>query len=57
MATKSILKNVDICDKSLSKSFVDALENAHKKVAKEVILSKQCTNVNRQDIKKMFGES
>lgn len=56
MATKSILKNVDIRDKNLSKNFVDALENAHKKTAKNVVLSKKCTNVNRQDIKKMFGE-
>lgn len=56
MATKSILKNVDIRDRKLSRNFVNALENAHKKVAKEVTLSKSCTNVNRRDIKKLFGE-
>ena len=56
MATKSILKNVDIRDKKFSKDFVNALENAHGKKAKDVVLSKACTNVNRQDIRKLFGE-
>ncbi len=56
MATKSILKNVDIRDKKLSENFVHALESASGKKAKDVQLSKSCTNVNRQDIKKLFGE-
>lgn len=56
MATKSILKNVDIRNKKIGRDFVNALENAHDKVSKEVILSKPCTHVNRQDIRKLFGE-
>jgi len=56
MATKSILKNVDIRDKKLGREFVNALENAHNKVSQEVILSKPCTHVNKQDIRKLFVE-
>ena len=40
MATKSILKNVDIKDKKLGKSLVIALENAAGKHSKEVTLSR-----------------
>ena len=36
MATKSILKNVDIKDKKLAKSLITALENAKGKKAKDV---------------------
>ena len=56
MATKSILKSVDIRGKKMSKGFVSALENAHNKKAQEVVLSKPCESIRKQDIKKIFGE-
>ena len=45
MATKSILKNVDIKDKKLGKSLVIALENATGKHAKDVQLSRTYEDV------------
>ncbi|MBS3885751.1 MAG: hypothetical protein KGZ56_01725 [Dethiobacter sp.] len=55
MATKSILKNVDIRKKSLCRAFVSALENAKKKKSKEVTLSKTCTEIREEKIKEIFG--
>ena len=46
MATKSILKNVDIKDKKLGKSLVIALENAAGKHAKDVQLSRTFGEIN-----------
>lgn len=45
MATKSILKNVDIKDKKLGKSLVIALENAAGKHAKDIQLSRTYEDV------------
>mgnify|MGYP000956858469 CR=1 FL=1 len=55
MATKSILKNIDIKEKALGRSLVSALENAKDKDSKEVILSKACREVHGEDIKKILG--
>ena len=56
MATRSILENVNFRDKSLTKGFVSALENAAKKKSKEVALQKMCTDVKRDQIKDFFGK-
>lgn len=50
MATKSILKNI-----SISHNFVNALENAEGKKAKEVVLSSSCTEIKGEIIKEIFG--
>ena len=56
MATKSILKNVTIRDKSLGRNFVNALENAKKSSCHNVKLSKKCVEMTNDDIAKVFKE-
>ena len=56
MATKSFLKDVVIRDRSQAKQLLSALENADKKIAKEVILSKSLEEVRGNNIKKLFGK-
>lgn len=55
MATKSITKNIDIRDKTLGKSLVNALENAKGKKSKEVEYSKAYREIRGDKIKKIFG--
>lgn len=55
MATKSILKNVDIKDKKLGKSLIIALEHASEKSSKEVTLSRTYKDIHGENIKKIFG--
>lgn len=57
MATKSILKNIDIKDKNMCRLLVNALENAQEKKSVEVKMSKPVWEVKRDDIKKIFGSS
>lgn len=54
MATKSILKNVDIKDRKLGKSLVIALENAAGKRAKDVTLSRTYEDVKGEKLKSIF---
>lgn len=56
MATKSILKDIVIRDKSAGEKFVLALENADKAIAKEVAYSKQCNTVSKDQIKFIFSK-
>ncbi|MBD5507308.1 MAG: hypothetical protein HDR05_04435 [Lachnospiraceae bacterium] len=56
MATKSILKNVDIKDKKLGKSLVIALENAAGKHAKEVHLSRTYEDVRGEKLRSIFNK-
>lgn len=56
MATKSILKNVDIKDKKLGKSLVVALENAYGKSAKKVSLTRTYSDIRGERIKDIFGD-
>ncbi|MBD5478675.1 MAG: hypothetical protein HDR14_05180 [Lachnospiraceae bacterium] len=55
MATKSILKNVDIKDKKLGKSLVIALENAAKKQAKDVQLSRTYEDVKGDKLRNILS--
>lgn len=55
MATKSILKNVDIKNQHLGKSLVIALENASNKQSKDVILSRRYKDIQKNDIKSVLG--
>lgn len=56
MATKSILKNVDIKDKKLCKSLIVALENAEAKHSQEVHMSRTYEDVRGDDIHKVLGK-
>ena len=57
MATKSILKNIDIKNQKLGKSLIRALEKASGKTAKNVELSRMYRVIRGDDIKKVFGEN
>jgi hypothetical protein len=54
MATNSILKGININSKQLGRNFVSALENAESKKSKDVVLSKACTTVRKDQIKALF---
>ena len=56
MATNSILHSVRIRKKELATSYVDALEHAQGKTAKDVVLSKTVKNLKVDQIKEIFGE-
>lgn len=56
MATKSILKNVDIKSPKLGKSLVVALESASGKKAKDVTLSRTYSEVRGEMLKEIFGK-
>lgn len=38
------------------KGFINAMENAHKKKAKKVVISRTYSEASIEDIRKMFGE-
>ncbi len=56
MATKSVLKDVDIRDKDMGRLLVEALENAENKSSKEVIFSKKVNEIDKSQIVDIFGE-
>lgn len=56
MATKSILKNVDIKDKKLGKALVRALESAAGKRTQDVKLSRTCTDVRGDALRRLFNK-
>ena len=56
MATKSILKNVNIKNPKLGKSLVVALENASGKKSKDVTLSRTYSDIRGEKIKEIFGK-
>lgn len=55
MATKSILKNINIRNRLLCRNLLIALENAEGKKGKKVILSKPYVEVKGKEIKEIFG--
>ena len=54
MATKSIFKDVKIREKRLGRGLVSALENAENKKAKEVHMSRKCSEVKGSCVKEIF---
>lgn len=50
MATKSIVKTVDIRDRHLTKSFINALENAAGKSSKSVTISRTVREASAKEI-------
>lgn len=57
MATKSVLKNVDIKNRKSALALVNALENAKGKHARPVITNRFFSDASRDEIRKMFGEN
>ncbi|MBQ2663787.1 MAG: hypothetical protein IJG16_06525 [Clostridia bacterium] len=57
MATKSIYKNISVKNRSFCRTLVSALENAQKKKAKDVQLSRTFSEVKNEDIKSIFGDT
>ena len=55
MATKSVLKNIMIKDRRSAHNLVKALEHASGKQSKDVTISRTCKEMNKDDIRKMFG--
>lgn len=55
MATKSILKNITIREKHLSRTLISALENAQDKPCKNVEYSKRVVELKGNKIKDLFG--
>ena len=55
MATKSILKSVEIKNKETAVSLISALENAKGKHAKPVVIQRSFSDASRDEIRKMFG--
>lgn len=56
MATKSILKNIDIRERRMGRAIISALEESKNKKAKEVALSRICREVKGKKIKDIFGD-
>ncbi|MCB7321226.1 hypothetical protein [Lacrimispora sp. 210928-DFI.3.58] len=56
MATKSILKDVSIKERSLAHTFLDALDNAKSKKHEQVQISRKCSEITGDKIKEFFGE-
>lgn len=54
MATKSILKTIEITDKSIGARFASALEQSDKLKGKQVDLSKKCTELKGDSVKEFF---
>lgn len=57
MATKSILKEVQIKDKASARKLVSALENAGNAKSKRVTVSRTVSTATKEDIRRMFGVS
>lgn len=56
MATKSILKDVNIRDRRLAHTFVEALSQAENTKYRSVPLSKDCKELTGEDVKMFFGK-
>lgn len=55
MATKSVLKNIDIKNRNSAMALVNALENAKGKHAQYVVKDRSFSNASKEEIRKMFG--
>lgn len=54
MATKSVLKNVDLKTRKSATALVNALENAKGKSAQTVVNQRTFSDASREEIRKMF---
>ncbi len=55
MATKSILKSINIRTRNAAESLARAMENAHTKKSTPVKMSRPVSDASDEDIRKMFG--
>ena len=55
MATKSILKDINVKEKNFGRSLVNALENSKGKHSKDVQLSRTYSEITGEKIKQLFG--
>ena len=55
MATKSVLKNIDVKTRETALALVNALENASGKHAQQVEKKRTFSDASREEIRKMFG--
>lgn len=56
MATKSILKKIDIKDPKLACTFVEALEETQTIKSKEVVYTRKCTELKGDKVKGFFDK-
>lgn len=56
MATKSILKNVNISEKRFARTFVKALDEAENAKYKPAKLTRECKEITGDKIKEFFGK-
>lgn len=56
MATKSVLKTVDIKTRDSALALVNALENAKGKHTRPVAANRSFSDASREEIRKMFGK-
>ena len=54
MATKSVLKNINIKSPVAARALVRALENAKGKHARPVVNNRSFSDASREEIRKMF---
>lgn len=57
MATKSVLKNIDVKSRKSALALVNALENAKGKHAQPVVNNRTFSDASREEMRKMFEES
>lgn len=55
VATKSVLKNIDVKTRNSAVALVNALENAKGKHAQQVVKTRTFSDANKEEIRKMFG--
>lgn len=56
MATKSILKDVNIKERRLAHTFIEALDNAKNKKYESAQISRECKELTGDKIKDFFGK-
>ncbi|MCI8583976.1 MAG: hypothetical protein HFH13_12725 [Dorea sp.] len=56
MATKSILKNINISDKQFAHTFVQALEEVEEAKYNPAQLTRECEEITGDKIKEFFGK-
>lgn len=54
MATKSMLKNINIKDKKLARTFVEALNGVENAKYEPTKLSRECKEITKDKIKEFF---
>ena len=57
MATKSVLKNIDVKTRNSALALVNALENAKGKHAQPVKRTRTFSDASKEEIRKMFGDA